>query len=126
MSIKVEADLIDLLEKIDKKTLYFISRRAEERRRNSVWIATTTATIGTVAGAAIIFNSALPHLNQEVLGILSGIVGCVVAISAVISRKRDDDKRIRELLLKALILENGVEEQSKRDLIERFLKAEGL
>lgn len=126
MPIETKEDFIIRLENLDKETLYFLSKYAEQRRRTSNLVGTITAVIGSIAGAALLFNYALPHLNDELLATIAALVGSLVAISAVTTRKRADDKIIREILLRAEIASRIKDDSGKRELIERFLKAEGL
>ncbi|MBO9828453.1 hypothetical protein J7373_09365 [Xanthomonas sp. A2111] len=126
MSIESKEEFIIRLENLDKETLYFLSKYAEERRRTSNLVGTITAVIGSIAGAVLLLNYALPHLNDEILVAAAGIAGSLVAVAAVMTRKREDDKVIRKILLRAEVANKINGDNGKRELIERFLKAEGL
>lgn len=126
MPIDTKEEFIIRLESLDKETLYFLSNYAEQRRRTSNLLGTITAVIGSIAGAALLFSYALPNLNQEILALAAAVVGSIVAVGAVTARKREDDKLILEILRRAEIPAKEDNDSGKRELIERFLKAEGL
>jgi len=119
-------EFIVRLESLDNETLFFLSKYAEEKRRTSNFVGTVTAVIGSVAGAILLFNFALPHLNEKILTVIAGILGSFVAIAALMARKREDDKLIREILRRAEVADRSNDVSGKKELIERFLKAEGL
>lgn len=126
MPIDTKEEFIIRLESLDKETLYFLSRYAEQRRRTSNLLGTVTAVIGSIAGAALLFSYILPRLDQEILAVVAAAVGSVVAVGAVKARKREDDKLILDILRRAEITAKEENDSGKRELIERFLKAEGL
>lgn len=126
MPIESKEEFVVRLEKLDEETLLFLSKYAEERQRTSGLITTVTGVIGSIAGAALAVSYALPKLTIESIAIISALIGAVTAIFAIVGRRRSDAKLIQDILRHAERASKANDLESKRALIERFLKAEGL
>lgn len=127
MSEITEKEFLRRLDSLDEETLMFLSRYAEERRRmakTSTWIS---ALIASVAGFALTVGSFFPESSKVIVVIISVVLGAAVGTLGIWERKKEEQRLIKRLLRESLHEPSETPYESrKRELIKKFLEAEGL
>ncbi|QHF52610.1 hypothetical protein [Pseudomonas sp. S49] len=120
-----EQELIRRLELMDEETLIFISKYSQDRRKLAKTSTLISTAIATIAGFALSVSSFFPGSNTILIGVISIVLGAVVAGLGLWERQREEMRLISQALKESAGAKNPNAER-KKELIEKFLKAEGL
>lgn len=107
--------------------MLFLSKYSKEKRRFASASTLVSALIASVAGFGIAAAFFFPNLDKTLLASLAALFGSLVAVISLWERRREELRLITICLKEARSEAKGVGEDSrKKELIEQFLKAEGL
>lgn len=123
-----EAEFLRRLESLDEDTLNFLAKYSSGRRRLARTSTLVSTLIASVTGLALAVTYVFPYFEFEVVSALSILIGVLSVWFSIWEREREENRLISRLL-KESSAPDGPENnvwKKKRDLVEQFLKAEGL
>lgn len=127
MSEVSERELLRRLETLDEETLHLISTYALARRRLVRVSTIVSALIASIGGLALVASFFFPGSSPKLVGIGSIVLGAIIAGLGIWERKREEFRLISQLLSESRYSAPAtLGAERKRQLIEQFLKAEGL
>ena len=121
-----EQEFLRRLETLDEETLQFMASYTAERRKLIKVSTLITSVLASVAGLTLAINYVLPNISEVLIGVGASVIGSLVAGLGFWERKREEKRLLERLLRESKIGETNTSSGRKRELIERFLKAEGL
>lgn len=121
-----EQEFLHRLETLDEETLQFMASYAAERRK-LIKVSTLISTVlASIAGLVLAVSYIFPGINDVLIAVGSTVIGAAVGALGIWERKREEIRLLSRLVSESRIGESSTDSGRKRELIERFLKAEGL
>lgn len=128
MTILKKEEFLRRLEDLDEETLSFLSEYAEERQKSASIQAIVTGVLGSIAGLAFVASHYFPQASEIMIGIAATVVGALVGAYGFFGKRQAEAELIRRALRQSALYgkEGAPLSTSKKRLIERYIKAEGL